>query len=77
MLEPALAVENRYFKPRVVGSVARGPNNCFDLAGSQIHSEWRRRLNSGWQQAIWRAGRVIEAVLLRPFVDFGLAIFPS
>ena len=69
MLEPAFAVENRHFKPGVVGSVARCSNNCFDLTRSQIHSEWWRRLNSGWRQAMWRAGCGIEAVLLRPLVD--------
>src|SRR5215471_7433084 len=69
VLEPSLAIENRHFKPRVVGSVARGPNNCFDLARRQIHSEWRRRLHTGRRQAMWRVGSGIEAVSLRPFVD--------
>ena len=76
MPKPALAVENRHFKPRVVGSVAGGPDDCFDLADCQVHAEWRRRLNTGWRQAMWRAGCVIEAVLLRPLIEFGLAIFP-
>ena len=69
VLEPALAIENRHFKPRVIWSVARGPNNCFDLARRQIHSESRRRFHTGWRQAMWRVRSGIEAVSLRPFVD--------
>src|ERR1700751_4111077 len=69
VLKPALAIENRRFKPGVVWSVARGPDNCFDLPRRQIHSEWRRRLHTGWRQAMWRADCGIQAVFLRPFVD--------
>src|ERR1700743_1674239 len=69
VLEPALTIENRHFKPRVVGSVARGPNNCFDLARRQIHSERWCRLHPGWWQAMRRVGYGVETVFLCPFVD--------
>jgi hypothetical protein len=69
MVDPALAVQNRYFEPRVIGSVAGGPNNGFDLARRQIHSKWRRRLNTGWRKAMWWAYCGIEAALMRPLVD--------
>jgi hypothetical protein len=49
--------------------VAGGPNNGFDLARRQIHSKWRRRLNTGWRKAMWWAYCGIEAALMRPLVD--------
>ena len=46
MADHTLAVENRQFKPGVIGPIAGCPYDRFDLARCEVHAKWRGILNT-------------------------------